>query len=172
MIFGRRVSAAIGATLLLASCTPVDTTAGGGTPAPDYKAVALLGDSVSLKDHRGQVVLLNIWATWCEPCREEMPFLQKVHQQHKDAGLRIVGVSIDARGEEARIKRFLSEFGVTFPIWLDPDDRASFLFRAIGVPASYLIARDGKVVWKHLGPISDRDTSFSAALARALRTEP
>jgi cytochrome c-type biogenesis protein len=140
-------------------------------PAPDLTLVSLQGDTVSLAAERGNVVLLNIWATWCAPCREEMPLLQKLHARHRDAGLRVVGVSIDARGEDERIQRFLRDFSVSFPVWLDPDERASFLFRAIGVPATYLIDRKGEIVWKHLGPLTENDQSFDAAIARALRVE-
>jgi cytochrome c-type biogenesis protein len=136
--------------------------------APEYSAVSLQGDSVSLASFRGDVVLLNLWATWCPPCREEMPLLQQLQNQHTSRGFHVIGVSIDAAGEETRIRRFLDEHHITFSIWLDPDDRASFVFRAIGVPATYLIDRDGRISWRMLGPLSAKDTTFNNTLERAL----
>jgi cytochrome c-type biogenesis protein len=136
--------------------------------APEYSAVTLEGDTLSLASYRGEVVLLNLWATWCPPCREEMPYLQILHEKNAGRGFQVVGVSIDAAGEEQGIRSFLDEHRITFPIWLDPDDRASFVFRAIGVPASFLIDRDGQITWKLLGPVSREDTTLTRAIEVAL----
>jgi cytochrome c-type biogenesis protein len=97
-----------------------------------------------------------------------MPLLEQLHAQNSAAGLMVVGVSVDAWGEEDRIREFLDAYGVTFPIWLDPGERSSLAFRAVGVPASYLIDREGAIVWRKLGPMSPEDTTFDAALAVAL----
>lgn len=140
-----------------------------GHPAPSYAAVALTGDSVSLRRLRGRPVLLNIWATWCAPCRVEIPYLERLHAEHRGAGLEVIGVSVDARGEEQKIGAFAREMGMTYPIWLDPDERVSALFLALGVPASYLIGRDGVLLWRHLGVLRDTNREFTAALAEALR---
>jgi cytochrome c-type biogenesis protein len=156
--------------LCIAACTPTDSGgAGDATPAPDLTLVSMQGDTVTLQALRGEAVLLNIWATWCAPCREEMPLLEQLHKEHRDAGLRVVGVSIDARGEEERIGRFLTEFNVTFPIWLDPDERASYVFRAIGVPATYMVDRSGHIIWRHLGPLTADDPALKSAVTRALQ---
>jgi thiol-disulfide isomerase/thioredoxin len=114
------------------------------------------------------VVLLNIWATWCKPCREEIPALETLHKRHTTAGLRIVGVSIDSPGEEGRIASYAQELGATYPLWHDPDNRVSTTFLAIGVPASYLIGRDGTLRWRHVGPVTANDPSLTAALTAAL----
>lgn len=128
-----------------------------GARAPEYAARSLAGDSASLAAHEGEVVLLNVWATWCLPCREEIPALQRLHERFGDEGLRIVGVSVDARGEEANVKEFARTFGVTYDIWLDPAEQVISAFRVIGVPTTYLIDRDGIVRWKHIGPVRDDD---------------
>ena len=155
--------------LSAAACGPGDQqpadSASAPQPAPMYAAVSMKGDSVSLKSLEGKVVLLNIWATYCIPCREEMPYLQTLHTKFESKGFQVVGISVDARGMEDRINKFLGELSVTFPIWLDPDERASFVFRAIGVPASYLITRDGKIVWRKLGPIDANDPTLAAKMA-------
>lgn len=140
-----------------------------GRPAPAYAAIDLAGDSVSLARLRGRPVLLNIWATWCAPCREEIPYLERLHAEHRGAGLEVIGVSVDARGEDAKITAFARDMGMTYPIWLDPGERVSTVFLALGVPASYLIGRDGTLLWRHLGVLRDTNAEFRAALAEALR---
>ena len=143
-----------------------------GAPAPPYSATTLAGDSVSLEARRGRVVLLNIWATWCAPCRDEIPVLQALHEEYSTAGLEIVGVSDDARGEEGRIGAFASRIGMTYPIWHDPDERVSSLYRAIGVPSTYLIDREGVLRWQRVGPLADGDAAFLRVLREALATRP
>ncbi len=139
-----------------------------GKPAPPYTAVALAGDTTSLGALRGKVVLLNVWATWCAPCREEIPYLQSLYTRHREDGFEIVGVSVDARGSEQTIEGFRKDFGMTYPIWLDPDERVQSLFLALGVPASYLIDREGILRWRHLGTVKATDATFAGALASAL----
>lgn len=154
---------------LLAACQ-----AGGrpsarvGDPAPPYSATLLSGDTVSTAGLRGKVVLLNVWATWCAPCREEIPYLQSLYDTRKAEGLEIVGVSVDARGQEDTIEGFRKDFGMTYPIWRDPDERVQTLYMALGVPASYIIDRKGVLRWRRLGVVRRTDTTFTGALERAL----
>jgi peroxiredoxin len=144
-----------------------------GAPAPEYRSVTVDGDTVSLASLRGRTVLLNVWATWCHPCREELPVLQQLHNEHADRGLTVVGVSIDAVGAGAAIEEFASEYGVTYPLWHDPDNTVSTTFQGIGVPLSVLIGPDGVLRWKHLGPVRENDPELEAAIAAALsETEP
>ena len=139
-----------------------------GKRAPAYSAKVLGGGADSLASLRGKVVLLNVWATWCAPCREEIPYLQSLHTAQGARGLAVVGVSVDAAGSDATIAEFRSDFGMTYPIWLDPDERVQSLFLALGVPASYLIDRDGVLRWKHLGVVRASDSTFTRALESAL----
>jgi peroxiredoxin len=144
-----------------------------GAPAPAYRAATMAGDTVSLADLRGRTVLLNVWATWCHPCREELPVLQRLHEANADRGLTVIGVSIDATGAGDAIVDFASRYGVTYPLWHDPDNTVSTTFQGIGVPLSLLIGPDGVVRWKHLGPVRDGDQALAAALETALReSEP
>lgn len=139
-----------------------------GQPAPAYRAISLRGDSVSLDQARGRVVLLNVWATWCHPCREEIPILQALHERYAPRGLEVIGVSVDARGEEVTIQEFARDFRMTYPLWLDPDERVQSTFLAIGVPATFLIDRAGVLRWRHVGPVRASDTTLTRALERAL----
>lgn len=139
-----------------------------GAPAPAYAATTVVGAPAALADLRGRVVLLNIWATWCKPCRQEMPALDTLQRRHAAEGLTVVGVSIDEPGERDRIAPFAQELGASYALWHDPDDRVSSTFLAIGVPASYLIDRDGTLRWRHVGPVTADDPALTAALREAL----
>ena len=159
------------------ACTPRDASSGGGgasgavevgAPAPSYRTTSLAGDSVSLAAHRGKVVLLNVWATWCHPCRREIPELQAIHERYQVRGLELVGVSVDADGSDDAIRAFMQEFRMTFPVWRDPDERVSAQFLVVGVPATFLIDREGVLRWRKTGPIAPNDSSLASAIERAL----
>jgi cytochrome c-type biogenesis protein len=126
--------------------------------APDYKAIELDGTPVSISDYQGKVILVNLWATWCEPCREEMPSLGELHSMFPRSDFEIIGVSIDDPGFEEIIVQTMAEDNLTYPVWLDPENRFQFMFRTIGVPESFLIDADGQIIhqWKGaFDPISD-----------------
>src|SRR3990172_2498809 len=139
-----------------------------GRRVPGYSAVSLTGGPASLAELRGRVVLLNVWATWCVPCRTEMPDLEALHQLYASRGLSLVGVSIDASSDAERVKEFAAERRVSYALWHDGDDRVSGLFYAVGVPATYLIGRDGVLRWKRLGPLGKDEPELDAVLTKAL----
>lgn len=120
---------------------------------PEYAAYDIDGGSVSLQDHKGEIVLLNVWATWCEPCRRELPYLQSLHETYSIYGLRVIGTSVDAAGSGDIVKNFATATGMTYDIWLDPSDRATYAFRMIGVPETILIDADGGILHQWKGPI-------------------
>jgi peroxiredoxin len=142
-----------------------------GQPAPRYAATTLAGDSVSMASLVGKVVLLNVWATWCAPCRAEIPYLQSLYETHRARGLEIIGVSVDARGQDEAIRGFAQDFRMTYPIWRDPDERVQSVYMALGVPSSYLIDRQGILRWRRLGTIRDSDTTFTRAVTAALASK-
>ena len=139
-----------------------------GLPAPAYQTLSISGDTVSLASLRDKVVLLNVWATWCHPCRDEIPELREVHSKYAAKGLELVGVSVDAQGNEDAIKEFMKEFQMNYPVWLDPDERVSNQFLVVGVPATFLIDRRGVLRWRKTGPILPGDTSLTRAIESAL----
>lgn len=124
-----------------------------GAQAPDFTARSLDGGEVKLSDFRGQVVLVNIWATWCPPCREEMPSMQRLYEEFEGRDFEILAVSIDAplggRDELGRpggdLEAFAREYGLTFPILHDPSRRVEDLYQTTGVPESFIVGRDGLV---------------------------
>lgn len=161
--------AVLAAALLLSGCVP-----GGeagpvvGKEAPPYAAVTLAGDSVSLASLRGRAILLNFWATWCAPCRHETPFLQALWEARKDEGLVIVGASLDTRDARDQVRSFVEEYGVTYPILLDPQMRGMDAYRVLGLPATFLLDRDGILRWMRFGPVSETDLDFLSALESIL----
>jgi cytochrome c biogenesis protein CcmG, thiol:disulfide interchange protein DsbE len=163
----------IGAALVAAACMPGDGEGGDGRvevghKVPAYRTVTLSGDSVSLADQQGKVVLLNIWATWCHPCRDEIPELLEIRDRYRDRGLEVVGVSVDAQGQDDNIREFMKDFDMTYPVWLDPAERISTQFLTIGVPTTFLIDKGGVLRWRRTGPVVTTDTSLTNAIERAL----
>lgn len=123
--------------------------------APELHLVDLDGREVSFADHDGNVILVNLWATWCPPCREEMPTLQAFYEEYKSMGFILVAIDQGETLEEVR--QFQHEFGLTFPIWLDPDSVAGSEFNTMNLPSSYVIDRDGKVRLMWIGGISKKN---------------
>ena len=111
------------ATLTLTACIPSESpTLQRGDPAPVFTATSLAsGSPVSLTDYLGETLLVNLWATWCHPCRAETPYLQSVYERYRHRGLRILGVSVDRRADYDAVIEFVEEFGVEYDIALDPD---------------------------------------------------
>lgn len=146
--------------------------AAAADPAPAFSAVELGSDRpLSLQDLRGSVVLLNTWATWCKPCRQEMPYLEKLQKTYGDRGLRVVGVNIDQGDADARVRQFADELGVTFTILRDPSNTFAETFRTRGVPETMLIGRDGALLYHWRGALREDDPADLARIESALSGE-
>ncbi len=124
-----------------------------GFPAPSFTFPLLGGGTGSLADHKGKVILVNVWATWCPPCIDEMPSLQRLHDQMRSEGepFVILAVSIDVLGEEP-VRKWVDRFNLTFPILLDPRGNIKKLYRTKGVPETFIIGPNGQFVQKIIGP--------------------
>ncbi len=110
------------------------------------------GQPARLKDLRGQVVVLNFWATWCPPCVEEMPSLQRLHQAVKDKGVMILAISVDQDAQA--YQRFLRDYGLSFVTSRDPGQRISAMYGTFKFPETFIIDRQGRVVRKIIGPLA------------------
>ena len=157
--------------LWVSACAPGDLPGPPqvGDPAPEFQAVSLDGErSVALTDYAGQTILVNLWATWCAPCRFETPYLQSVYEENQERGLMIVGVSVDSPFALDQVNDFLEEMGVTYDILLDPDMVSTDAFLPIGYPASYIIDGEGVIRFTRLGPIAEGDPAFLEALEQTL----
>lgn len=120
-------------------------------PTPDLQLTDLAGRSHRLADYRGQVVLLNFWATWCEPCREEMPSVEQLRK--KLAGRPFVVLAVNVNEPESRVRNFLSRLPLDFPVLMDADGRTTTAWKVRILPASFLIARDGRIRYTVTGEL-------------------
>jgi len=123
--------------------------------APKLNLEDLSGKPVSLDDYLGSVVLVNLWATWCPPCREEMPALQTFYEKHKSDGF--VLASINQEETREVVEPFVKEFGLTFPVWLDLNYQAQKEFKTNSLPSSFVIDRNGRVRLMWYGAISKKN---------------
>ena len=120
--------------------------------APEITLYDLDGLQASLANFEGQVVLVNNWATWCPPCKAEMPTLQAYYEEHKDQGFVLIGIEAGEPAEE--VAQFVEDYNLTFPIWLDPDSKALSAFHNQNLPSSYVIDKEGRVRLAWIGAIS------------------
>jgi peroxiredoxin len=150
MSASRPVLAALCA-LAFALAMPLPVSAGGpaGPAAPDFTLHAADGRNVRLEELRGQVVLVNFWATWCGPCREEMPRLNQLYEKYRKSGFVLLGVNID--DNPATALATAGKLKVSFPILLDTDKRVSELYKLTDMPSTALIDRDGRLRFTHRG---------------------
>lgn len=138
-----------------------------GSPAPQFHAVDLrTGRPATIDDYRGKVVLLNIWATWCPPCRVEMPSMERLHQKFAGTDFRLVAVSVDEE-DSTVVNKFVRDMSLSFEILHNRDASIRQLYQTTGVPESFVIDRDGVIVKKVIGP-AEWDAPVNAALIRRL----
>lgn len=137
-----------------------------GAPVPEYAVRTLSGDTARVGPGE-PLTLLNVWATWCVPCQQELPDLERIHRDYGTRGLRVIGVSVDD-GDDMVVARFAREHGATFIIGHDDAGRVQRLFQTIGVPETFLIAPDGTLLWRHLGALPPGATGLRAVIARTL----
>ncbi|MGB8954199.1 MAG: redoxin domain-containing protein [Tumebacillaceae bacterium] len=113
-----------------------------GQPAPDFTLNTLDGKTVKLSDYKGKVVMVNFWASWCEPCRQEMPDIEKVYETYKDQGLVILGVNINEKN--VPVQGFVNQMGLKFPILMDHDSKVAVdLYRVKPIPTTFFVDKDG-----------------------------
>jgi cytochrome c biogenesis protein CcmG, thiol:disulfide interchange protein DsbE len=162
VVIGVTAAIAYGATRYLRKeLFPVEL----GTKAPDFKAYTL--DSVpkqkTLADYRGRVLMINVWATWCLPCRVEMPSIEALNKEYAPKGLKIVAVSIDDPGTDSTIRAFVKQYGLTFEVLHDPQGKISEAYDITGYPETFILGKDGVIRRKLMSA-----TNWNAPESRAL----
>lgn len=142
----------LGLVWIFISADRTESSTGGKIPAPqagflapDFELKSLSGETVRLSDLHGQAVLVNLWATWCPPCREEMPTLEKMYNEYKDQGLAVVGVNMTYQDDRQAVAPFVEKHGLTFPILLDETGTTGNAYELKSLPSSYFINRQGVI---------------------------
>jgi len=156
--------------LVIALLTVLGCQRGGtlvGQAAPEFSLTDLQGRAVRLANLKGRVVFLNIWATWCEPCRAEMPAMQALYTRLRGPDFEMLAVSADQDGREV-VKRFVNDLGLTFPVLPDPDLQVAGRYRVTGYPETFVIDRNGRVVAHQIGPYEWDEPDSVAAFRRLI----
>lgn len=134
--------------------------------APAFTLDRLKNGEASLQDYNGKVVLLNFWATWCAPCREEMPAMQRLWERYRGQGFVIIAIAAD-RGSRKPVVSFVDKLALSYPVLLDPDGDVRNRYEVVGLPMSYLIGRDGKISGRLIG-IREWDSPEAVAVVTRL----
>ena len=146
----------------------VDSPVARGLEAPVFSLPMLGGEgTVNLVDTRGQVVLLNFWATWCKPCEDEMPAMDRLYRSLAAEGFEMLAVSVDEESEA--VEKFRQRLGVSFPILLDPRQEVSRRYQTTGFPESLLIDRDGMIVERYIGPREWDHANYAKRIRKLLK---
>jgi peroxiredoxin len=145
---------------------PVDAAPRTGQTAPDFKVISTTGQTISQENYRGYVLILDFFATWCQPCRQSIPHLVEMNRKFGKQGLQILGLSVDEEGERA-VKTFIDEFRVNYPLALAGDTTTSD-FGVRSVPVMFLIDKKGKIVEVYRGYTDDRARSLEQSIKRLL----
>ena len=135
--------------------------------APDFTLKSLEGGNLRLEEYRGQVVLINFWASWCGPCRQEMPLLDRLHHRYEDTGFAVLGVNVE--GEAAPAQDIVDKTNVTFPILIDDGQKVSELYNLQAMPSTVVIDRDGVVRYIHLGYKPGDEAKYVEVVKKLIR---
>jgi len=148
----RRIFASVAAAALVAFAVPamVPALAAAPAPAPDFVLDSNTGKPIKLSGYKGKVVMINFWATWCPPCLEEMPAMERLYRQHKDAGFTLLAVSVDA--DASKVTPFLTSHKLTFPVGLDPKMDLANTYSVRALPSSFIVDREGNLAALAIGP--------------------
>lgn len=153
--------------LCLSLLAPVAMAASLNTPAPDLTLKTMDGENLRLSEQKGDILLINFWASWCGPCRQEMPLLEELHQKYEDLGVSVWGVNIEQDSQAA--KNWLKEMQVSFPILFDETNKASEDFSVDAMPTTVLIDREGNIRFHHRGFKAGYEKKYDAELGQLVR---
>ena len=152
--------------IALAAALPAAAVA-PNSAAPDFTLHAMDGTNLRLQQQRGRVVLVNFWATWCGPCREEMPQLNKLYDKYRSSGFVLLGVNVD--DDASKGMEVAQKLGVKFPVLLDTDKKVSKLYDLATMPSTVLIDRDGRVRYVHRGYLAGYEQSYDKQIRELLK---
>jgi peroxiredoxin len=135
--------------------------------APDFTLKSRSGENIKLSELRGNVVMVNFWASWCGPCRQEMPLLQQLHDRYQGMGFTLLGVNVDE--EPAAAEKMLKEIPVNFPVLYDSDNKVSKQYQVKAMPSTFMVDRDGNVRFLHKGYKPGYEDEYQQQIRALLR---
>ena len=137
------------------------------SPAPDFTLKSLTGENLKLSELRGNVVLLNFWASWCGPCRQEMPLLEKMHNKYKGLGFTVMGVNVEE--DSSKAKAMAKKDKLSFPVLFDTQSQVSKAYQVSAMPSTVIIDRDGKVRYLHKGYKPGDEKTYTQWVKKLIR---
>jgi peroxiredoxin len=154
---------------LAASLLAASSVAAGdlSAPAPNFTLQSQTGETVSLADFRGDVVMINFWATWCGPCRKEMPHLEALHQRYSSLGFTLLGVNVEDNPKGA--EKYLEETPVSFEILFDPANKVTALYDVVAMPSTVMVDRNGNMRYIHHGYLPGYENEYQTQVRALLR---
>jgi peroxiredoxin len=164
-VFDAKIFRACALTAIVAASAAFAADSGG--PAPAFTLTALTGGQTALSQYKGQVVLVNFWATWCGPCQQEMPLLDQMYKKYKPAGFTLIGVNVDK--EEPAVKELLARKPVSFPVLLDPANQVSKAYHVDEMPSSVIIDRKGDIRYIHRGYRPGDENDYQDRIRQLIR---
>ena len=135
--------------------------------APDFTLKSSSGKNLKLSEHRGEVVLLNFWASWCGPCRKEMPYLEQIQEKYSDYGFTVMGVNVEE--DSSKAKKMLKDIPVSFPILYDTTNSVSKAYKVSAMPTTVIIDRDGNMRYLHKGYKSGDEATYKQWVKKLIR---
>ena len=154
-------------TMAAIMITAAAFAANSGSPAPPFSLTNLSGQQGALSQYKGQVVMVNFWATWCGPCQQEMPLLDQMYKKYKPAGFTLIGVNVDK--EEPAVKELLARKPVSFPVLLDPANQVSKAYHVDEMPSSVIIDRKGQIRYIHRGYKPGDENDYQDRIRQLIR---
>jgi peroxiredoxin len=158
--FAAAIALAFGASAAVPAIAPLSA-------APDFTLHTMNGPNMRLQEQRGRVVMVNFWATWCGPCRQEMPQLNRLYEKYHAAGFVLLGVNVD--DDQRKAAEVAGKLGVTFPVLLDTDKIVSKLYDLSTMPSTVIIDRDGKVRYVHRGYLTGYEENYEKQIRELLK---
>ncbi len=158
------------ALLALLACVSLSGATGAAPAAPDFKLANRAGGEITLAELRGQVVMINFWASWCGPCRQEFPALDEMYRKYKPMGFTMVGINVES--EKADAERFLGMRPVTFPILFDPQNAVSGSYGVKAMPTTVIVDRQGRLRWQHMAYKPGDESKYIEQIRAMVREKP
>lgn len=135
--------------------------------APDFTLKSRSGENVKLSEHRGEVVMINFWASWCAPCRQEMPLLEEMYKKYSDLGFVLLGVNVEE--DSSKATELLREIPVSFPILYDNKNDVTKLYKVVAMPSTVMVDRDGNMRYLHRGYLPGYEAEYIKQIKELVR---